>query len=683
MVSDTETIEVALCEKEKELEKQKDALRFLGSDYVAVYRANMDTDQCEIYGAIDNRRGEVREALTSCRDYQSTMETYISLFVEEKDKAYLRTVTAKDYVLAQFKNEKQFRVRYSVKENEWQVKNFELHFFSAEKEAEGNIVLFGFRNVDSFIQEKEEYKLKTMREMEDVLCGARIGIWSIEIEEGREPRLYGDKTMQMLLGVCEKISPEERYKFWFENIENEYVGMVQETVREIQQTGRSEVTYLWNHPTLGKIYVRCGGVSDNKEGMPWVCLKGYHQDITETMVTKQKQEKAILEALTEAKRANQAKSEFLSYMSHDIRTPINGILGMLAICEKNEGNLERQRECRNKIRVSAEHLLSLINDVLDISKMESGEFSLAREPFDLCDLLENCMTILRPQAEEQGITISEHTVNLQHTFLVGSPLHVRQILINIIGNAVKYNRPNGRIFICTEEVAAENDIAEYRFVIEDTGIGMGEEFKAHIFEPFTQESKDARTNFKGAGLGMAITKKLVDQMGGTITVESELDKGSTFTVTLPIRIGERQAGQKAEKKEELPVDISGMKVLLVEDNAINCEIVQYMLDDAGATVVVAENGKLAVDAFAQSGIGEYDCILMDVMMPVMNGLDAARTIRSLDRPDAETVPIIALSANAFEEDIRMAKEAGMDAHLSKPVDTDRMFRVMRELKNKI
>ncbi len=671
-----------LREAKNEVEIQNDVFRSLCSDYVGIYRVDFATDRCEQAQNIDKLQAGVRENIKFEDGYQKAMEKYIALHVVDKDKEYVRAMTEKSYVLNQLKIRKKYSIRYQVKENSQQVENFEIHFVGTGKKEEENIVIFGFRNVDNIVQKEEEFKLETKRDIEEILEVSRTGIWTIELEDGCEPRMYAGRAMRMLLGIEEDITPEECYKRWFDNIEAEYVDMVQEAVQEILRTGRAEVMYPWNHPTQGKIYIRCGGVHDENFEKAGVCLKGYHQDITETMVTRQKQDKAIMEALNEAKRANQAKSEFLSHMSHDIRTPINGILGMLTISEKNQDDLERQKECRKKIRISAEHLLSLINDVLDISKLESGTFSLAQNQFDICDVLENCMTILRPQAEEQGIYMEENRKNLQHTRLIGSPLHLRQILINIIGNAIKYNRPNGQIFVCTEELSSKKGFAEYRFVIEDTGIGMGEEFKKHLFEPFTQESKDARTSFKGAGLGMAITKKLVDKMGGTIEVESELEKGSIFKVTLLIPIDETQEERSVQQEEDAPADVSGMKVLLVEDNAINCEIVQYMLEDAKATVVTAENGKEAVDIFAASKIGAFDCILMDVMMPVMNGLDATRAIRSLNRPDAETVPIIALSANAFEEDVKKAKEAGMNQHLTKPVNMDKMFRVMWQLRNK-
>lgn len=540
------------------------------------------------------------------------------------------------------------------------------------------------RKVANMVPESD-CRLETASDIDEILEGAKTGIWIIELEEGCEPRMYGNTTMLNLLGIEADISPEECYKGWYERIEPECLEMVQEAVQDMLQNGRSETMYPWYHPTKGKVYVRCGGVADRNFDKPGFCMKGYHQDITDITVTRQKQDKAIRDAMIEARRANQAKSEFLSYMSHDIRTPINGILGMVAICEKNQGNEEKQKECREKIRLSAEHLLALINDVLDISKLESGAFSMAVEPFDLHDVMDNCMVILRPQVDQQGLDMDVKLVHVEHARLIGSPLNLRQILINIIGNAIKYNRPKGSIWVTLEELSADETHAAFRFTVEDTGIGISEQFQKYIFEPFTQEANDARTSFKGAGLGMSITKKLVDQMGGEIELESEPGKGSIFRVTLPFEIDQEPEQHVEEKQEEITADVSGMKVLLVEDNEINCEIVQYMLEDAGAVVTIAENGRIAVETFTASEPGFFDCILMDVMMPVMNGLDAARAIRGMERSDAMTVPILALSANAFDEDAKKTQEAGMNAHLTKPIDVDELLRVMtrqRKLRNR-
>ena len=527
--------------------------------------------------------------------------------------------------------------------------------------------------------QKRSY-LEGRQSLEGILEGARTGIWTIELEEGCPPRMYADRTMRILLGVPDGIGPEECYRHWFERIEPDYVAMVQDAVREILKSGRSEVIYPWDHPELGKIYVRCGGVPDGTFQKPGACLNGYHQDITETMVTRKRQEQSIMELLDRVRHANSAKSEFLSHMSHDLRTPINGILGMLAILEKSQDDPVRQRDCREKIRVSAEHLLSLVNDVLQMSRLESGRPAAVEEPFDLCAVLEDCIAILSPLAQERDVLLELDTSALRHRQVIGDPLYLKQILMSVIDNALKYNRPHGSVFVRAEETAFREGTASCRFVIEDTGIGIGEDFKEHIFEPFTQEHQDARTNYSGAGLGMSIVKRLVDQLEGTVAVDSRTGKGSVVQIALPLRVDRARGSRSEEADREERADIAGMHVLLVEDNEINCEIVEFMLRDAGAQVATANDGKAAVDAFQASDPGRFDCILMDLMMPVMSGYEAARVIRGLDRADAGTVPIIALSANAFEEDVALAKDAGMNEHLAKPVDVQRMFQLMSRLR---
>jgi len=659
----------------RELQKRSyNVLYALNVDYLGIYQVDFDTDVCEVY----REKERPRELLyiNFEESYQAAMEQYISICVVPRDQERLRAVTKKDYVLGQLGRDRKFYVRYQVKDNPQGLKNLEVHFSVTGKAAEKNKVIFAFRDVNSVVEQEEKYQQEARRSLEEILEGSRTGIWTIELEEGCEPRMYADRTMQMLLGVKEDISPEECYQSWFRNIDAEYVETVQETVQDMLETGRSEVVYPWNHPTLGKIYVRCGGVVDKKFKKPGIRLNGYHQDITEITVTRKKQEQAIMELLEKVRWANSSKSEFLSHMSHDLRTPINGILGMLTIMERSQDDPQKQEECREKIRVSTEHLLSLVNDVLEVSKLESGRPTVVEEPFDLHDTLKNCIAMLSSQAEMAGIRLVLEEVDLHHNKLIGNPMHLKKILMNIIDNGVKYNRPNGSVFIQVKERNYKDGFAKYQFVVEDTGIGIREEFKEHIFESFSQENPGARTEYNGTGLGMSIVKKLVDQMEGTIEVESQIDRGSVFRVILPFQIDTKQEAQPVRKKRNVPADISGMHVLLVEDNKLNCEIMEFILKQSGAVVVTAKDGQAAVDTFAASEQGTFDCILMDLMMPVMSGFEAAHVIRGMDRPDAGTVPIIALSANAFEEDIAMAKDAGMNDHLAKPVDMDKLFRVM-------
>lgn len=379
----------------------------------------------------------------------------------------------------------------------------------------------------------------------------------------------------------------------------------------------------------------------------------------------------LMESAKKAEQANRAKTEFLQRMSHDIRTPINGVMGMLEIIKKNREDHERVDDCLEKIHVSSEHLLSLINDVLDMSKLESGHMEPEHVPFDLDDLMKNVRALNEAQVAKTSIVYTYSKISFAHAKLIGSPLHLRQILLNLFSNAAKYNKENGTIETYAEEIACDENTATFRFTIRDTGIGMSEDFvNNELFEPFTQEKQDARTQYQGTGLGMSIVKELIEKMNGTITVESVLGEGSAFTVTLPFEIDKHPSAQAAANGAADETALHGLKVLLAEDNELNMEIAEFFLEDMGAETMQAWNGKEAVEAFRNSAPGEIGVILMDIMMPVMDGLEAVQHIRALDRPDAKTVPIIAMTANAFSEDVERSRKAGMTEHLSKPLNAE-------------
>lgn len=395
------------------------------------------------------------------------------------------------------------------------------------------------------------------------------------------------------------------------------------------------------------------------------------QEIDEEKKKELDYQNKLAESAEEATRANLAKSEFLSRMSHDIRTPMNGIMGMLDIVKKNRHDEARVDDGLKKIETSAGYLLTLINDVLEMNRIESGKLYLTEEPFDLNEILANDIRITRQLAIEYGVTVyGDVPKELPHPYLLGSPLYIRQLLMNIEGNAVKYNKPGGTVDCSVEEISSTEDTATFRFRIADTGIGMSEAFMEHIFEPFSQEKSDSRTTFSGSGLGMAIVKKLADAMHGTVEVESTVGVGSVFTVTLTFGI-DKCPSQK--KQGELQMDantLSGARILLVEDNEINMEIAQFMLEEAGARIETAENGQIAVDKFEEAEAGYYDIILMDIMMPVMDGLTASKRIRASGKTDAKTITIIAMTANAFAEDVKKCLDAGMNAHIAKPLNVD-------------
>lgn len=397
--------------------------------------------------------------------------------------------------------------------------------------------------------------------------------------------------------------------------------------------------------------------------------------ITILLIFINNQQRLLQKKTQDAEAAIRAKSEFLSHMSHDIRTPINGMMGMLDIAQAHLNNPEKMDLCLSKMRGAADQLLSLINDVLDMSKIETGSIQLVEEPFDMIRLLNGTLAVQEIIASEKSLTIEQDIEGaIEHPCVCGSPNYVRSILVNIISNAIKYTNPGGDIFVSARELSCDGEYVKFEFIVSDTGIGMSEEFAEHIFEPFTQEHAENRSSYQGTGLGMSIVKNLINKMKGTITFETKQGEGTTFTITLPVKL-DTVCFEETETEEE-ETSIEGMKILLVEDNDLNLEVAQYILEDAGAEIIVARNGLESVELFEQSESDSFDVILMDVMMPVMDGLTATKRIRKLKRKDARTVPVIAMTANVFNEDIIAAKEAGMNEHIAKPLDFDKLIHTL-------
>ena len=406
--------------------------------------------------------------------------------------------------------------------------------------------------------------------------------------------------------------------------------------------------------------------------MPWANTS---LTITILLIFVNNQQRLLQKKTQDAEAAVRAKSEFLSHMSHDIRTPINGMMGMLDIAQAHLNNPEKMDLCLSKMRGAADQLLSLINDVLDMSKIETGSIQLVEEPFDMIRLLNGTLAVQEIIASEKSLTIEQDIEGaIEHPCVCGSPNYVRSILVNIISNAIKYTNPGGDIFVSARELSCDGEYVEFEFIVSDTGIGMSEEFAEHIFEPFTQEHAENRSSYQGTGLGMSIVKNLINKMKGTITLETKQGEGTTFTITLPVKL-DMVCFEETETEEE-ETSIEGMKILLVEDNDLNLEVAQYILEDAGAEIIVARNGLESVELFEQSESDSFDVILMDIMMPVMDGLTATKKIRKLKRKDARTVPIIAMTANVFNEDIIAAKEAGMNEHIAKPLDFDKLIHTL-------
>ena len=400
---------------------------------------------------------------------------------------------------------------------------------------------------------------------------------------------------------------------------------------------------------------------------------------------KQEQEKdekyksELLIAAKKAEAANEAKTEFLQRMSHDIRTPINGICGLVNMADHYADDTEKQTEYRTKVKEASNLLLELVNEILDMSKLESDEVVLEEIPFNLSSISGEVFIVIEQMAAEQNIRIMWEKKEITHRDLIGSPGYVKRVMMNILSNAVKYNRENGQIYISCMEIPSEQpEMTTMEFVCRDTGIGMTEEFQKCVFEPFAQEHTGSRAKFTGTGLGLSISRKLVEKMGGTITFESEKGVGTTFVIRVPFKI-DPDADKREEQKDVSEKSIKGLHILLAEDNELNMEIAEFVLQNEGAGVTKAWDGQEAVELFRNSEPGEFDVILMDIMMPVMNGYETTKMIRSLDREDAKAIPIIAMTANAFTEDRIKAKAAGMDEHVAKPVDVELLIKVIHKL----
>lgn len=484
---------------------------------------------------------------------------------------------------------------------------------------------------------------------------------------------YSD-ALRKLYGYTDEEDAPNTWDMWLKGAHPDDVKFVEDSYMAAlrDRTGNTnyDVTYRAVKKDGTLHWYRAVGYTIRREDGSAEFCYGYIMDINE-----QKEASDMLEeALEQARIANTAKTSFLARISHDIRTPMNGIIGLIDINDKHADDIAFMAKNRKKAKVAANHLLSLINDVLQLSKLEDSDIELAETPFNILSLLDDIFTITEMRAKDNGITVKRNdAINMRnYPYLYGSPLHIRQIYINLLGNSIKYNKKNGSISCDLSAKRTDEEHILFKMVIEDTGIGMSQEFQKHLFDPFAREHEDTTGKYEGTGLGLSIVKQLVDKMGGTIQIESKINEGSRFIVEIPFRIASEEEVRRNEEPETVG-NIEGKNILLVEDNELNRDISETILTDAGANVTMAVNGEMAVEAFKASEPGKFDMILMDIMMPIMNGYEATRCIRSLERIDAKEIPIIALTANAFTEDVEKAKKAGMNDHLAKPLDIQRML----------
>lgn len=638
-------------------------------------------------------------------DYISEVEKYAKAYVADECREEFIKVMEPRFLHNKLSETAHFTYRYKSKPNKASQCHFAVDLRRID-EQNPDFALLAFKNIDELVKEENEQVRKALEQkrLEEEVAYLNESYKQASYREAILTTLCNDyevvyfcdllaDELQVIKDSNPKVKVGMKAKFsdvvlLFKNTKN----LMESAAEYVQKLDRDYLMeYLKEHQEISlqfcikkgedKTYMETRIVRVMTDSGFKVILGSRHID--DIVKEREERNRQLNEAVYEAQRANATKTEFLQRMSHDIRTPLNGICGMLDIAEHYSDDLKKQGECRKKIKESAELLLELVNEVLDMNKLESGNIILEERPFNLYETAEEVFEVIEKLAQERNIKVICGGKGVTHWNVIGSPVHVKRIMMNIMSNAAKYNKDYGEIeLICKELPSKEEGTAIIQFICHDTGIGMSEEFQKHVFEPFSLEQIGEKVAFGRIGLGMSITKKLVDNMNGTIEVSSVKGEGSTFIVTIPFKIATSDM-ITLEKHKNKEADITGMNILLAEDNELNMEIAEFILQDLGANVTKAWNGEEVVRAFKDSSSGAYDAILMDIMMPEMDGYTAAKVIRSLDREDAKNIPIVAMTANAFTEDRMKAFEAGMNEHISKPISEDKVLSVLSVFCNNI
>lgn len=679
----------ALSESRARLESQLISLRrethlvdALASDYRCIVRCNLTQDTFETIKGVPRcptgTPGVFSEWVRKAYDeyiIHASAPDFLSFFDRKQLLAALSTKQILNYRLEVIPDEDGHRYL--------EVQIAPLHSI---EDGQHKIAL-GIRSIDDLVlrekclqaeKEKARKRLQFRKDLIATIGKIYCAIYFLDLDKGTYMEITGKSAYQNTLGNEGLLNKGNRIVRRFLVAPESQASMkdfldlstLSDRLRERDTLCQSYLTTdgIWH---LGRFIVK----SRHEDGGASTLLYAIHNidEVKRTEITYQEE---LKKSAREAQIANQAKTDFLRRMSHDIRTPINGILGMVEIADSHPADIEKLRDCRHKIHEAANMLLAMVNDILDMNKLESGRLEPESVPFDILELLTEVNHLAGIQAPAYGVTIHVKNPPFPVRRVIGSPTFLRRVLLNLTSNALKYNRRGGRIDLSCDKIEIKGEKAFFTLSCADTGIGMSPSFQSRAFEPFTQESDTARTHYMGTGLGLSIVKEFVSKMGGTITLSSQKGVGTRFTFTIPFTID--HASQEAETASQSPVSLSGLHVLLVEDNELNREIALCLLEKEGMEITACENGAEAVKAFRESPLGYYDLILMDIMMPIMDGYEASRRIRSLPRRDASLIPIFAMTANAFQDDIEKSHQSGMNEHLTKPLHTEVVLATIRK-----
>ena len=658
----------------KELMIKNRILSGLSRDYTTAFVLNLDTDEYEFVFNQKTNHAQKHEELRAFSDY---VDAYASTFALPEFRDVMRRELDRNEIKKHFETEDEYHFSFETSPNAAGLSCFQAHIVK-EYEEGSHFAFLGFRSIDEIVQKERFYKdslqkvNQALKHQLDMITSALPGGVKISNDDPEYSFKYVSEHFAQMLGYD---TPEELMEASGGTIvdlahPDDLEQGIAQALEQYSKADHYEITYRMRCKNGSWKYIEDRG---HKIRKPDGVIEHWNLILDKNELV----EKTI--ALESEKKANQSKSDFLSRMSHDMRTPLNGIIGLMDICMKHPEDRILVDSSRLKARVAADHLLSLINDTLELSKLENEEVKLAKEDFYLPELLHEVETIAQMRADEECITIHfmDAPYSIPYPNLIGSSLHVKQIFLNLITNSIKYNHKNGTVDCYLKEEKESDERVLVDVTIKDTGIGMSEDFLKNIFRPFVQADQGARSQYKGTGLGMAIVKELLDRMGGTIQIDSVENQGTTIHVVIPFEIAEEPA--VVQEMSELPKEnLSGCRILLAEDNELNREIAAFLLKDEGISVTEAEDGQQAVECFLKMPEGYYDAVLMDIMMPVMDGYQAARAIRVSGKKDAEMIPIVAITANAFAEDKRKTMEAGMDAHLSKPLNVQELMDTIRK-----
>ena len=658
----------------KELMIKNRILSGLSRDYTTAFVLNLDTDEYEFVFNQETNHEQVHEEFRAFSDY---VDAYASTFALPEFRDVMRRELDRNEIKKHFETEDEYHFSFETSPNAAGLSCFQAHIVK-EYEEGSHFAFLGFRSIDEIVQKERFYKdslqkvNQALKHQLDMITSALPGGVKISNDDPEYSFKYVSEHFAQMLGYD---TPEKLMEASGGTIvdlahPDDLEQGIAQALEQYSKADHYEITYRMRCKNGSWKYIEDRG---HKIRKPDGVIEHWNLILDKNELV----EKTI--ALESEKKANQSKSDFLSRMSHDMRTPLNGIIGLMDICMKHPEDRTLVDSSRLKARVAADHLLSLINDTLELSKLENEEVKLAKEDFYLPELLCEVETIAQMRADEECITIHfmDAPYSIPYPNLIGSSLHVKQIFLNLITNSIKYNHKNGTVDCYLKEEKESDERVLVDVTIKDTGIGMSEDFLKNIFHPFVQADQGARSQYKGTGLGMAIVKELLDRMGGTIQIDSVENQGTTIHVVIPFEIAEEPAA--VQEMSELPKEnLSGCRILLAEDNELNREIAAFLLKDEGISVTEAEDGQQAVECFLKMPEGYYDAVLMDIMMPVMDGYQAARAIRGSGKKDAEMIPIVAITANAFAEDKRKTMEAGMDAHLSKPLNVQELMDTIRK-----